>query len=673
MSFPVPDENTTFFDDDFKDGKCVPTEFGRASDAYIRISAVYAIVFVIAILSGAALWFKHRKKVYLARRNPVLISFFLIPVLANLLSGAIYRISLNRTSIFNNCFVVNISFALVVPTVFIPHVMRMINFYHRIRLNRRIRQLNSYSKSNSSSPMLQTLNSLASMSSQASPLTSRFSPPRKSSGAADLKGTNGKRRLSDTKSNQSSQNKIRTTSVFEVLEVLENSMPTIELNAEKEKKGSLSMKQNLQKTITTNIKGDRSQPISIMNASTGSFSLFQDKSFNDLNVMRQRAGTMRSVRGGLTLLVFSIFSATIYTILTCPVRDSPKSQDIDNNDTNPTVDESSFLSNCAFADVTGLALVFVLLPVATVFLLYFYFRHYIKHIPDPFNIKQEITRFMMINFFIALPALLLTMFDVGKFSINKADDIMGEIGDRETEDEKLLYFKWLLVADLSLLLSFLNSVHYEVYLATRGMKFKEAIPYGLKEILQTPEGQDLFAKYLETEYSVENLIIYQILIAWRSRYDQFILRKAVSENPTSSRDRAARAIFRNWMDPTNENVLGVNVSADAIRPIQEAVETRRTNVPKDFFDQVISELFHLMASDSFPRFTCTNEYKEFVGTKDPGLLEDDFWIEHESCCTRLRRRAARTFPRIHRFCCSSFQRNILDDKPAAPKKDGDQL
>lgn len=315
--------------------------------------------------------------------------------------------------------------------------------------------------------------------------------------------------------------------------------------------------------------------------------------YKEVNRLKTRARSWYSIKLALWLQLFAFLGSTVYALFTCPF---------------PTLG----LTNCEYGFIATPAIAFVLVPLVLPIGIYIYFGQLVKKLPDPFHIRREM-RILIIFMLLGLGFIALSAFDVGSFA--------------SLEGDELLYFKWELLLEYCLLLGYINTIHVQIFYAIRSKAEIGTVPLSMDEMLEHAEGVKVFEIFLQNEFSVENLKVYQLLVGWRE----------TTENQGWGLKRnghEARKLFQIWLNPDNEDGIGVNVSYTSLAPLIDQMKSNESSFPSTVFDDVIRELYNLMRNDSFRRFVKTNEYREFVGVQEPELLKDEYWdeIDFKRCC-----------------------------------------
>ncbi|XP_017869788.1 PREDICTED: regulator of G-protein signaling 7 [Drosophila arizonae] len=120
--------------------------------------------------------------------------------------------------------------------------------------------------------------------------------------------------------------------------------------------------------------------------------------------------------------------------------------------------------------------------------------------------------------------------------------------------------------------------------------------FSLRELLNDPIGRDQFTKFLEKEYSGENLKF------WESVQEMKAL-------PQSEIKEAIQKIWQEFLAP--DAPCPVNVDSKSVELAREAVNS--PNGPNRWcFDVAASHVYHLMKSDSYSRYLRSEMYKDYV-------------------------------------------------------------
>ncbi|EDV92122.1 GH24217 [Drosophila grimshawi] len=120
--------------------------------------------------------------------------------------------------------------------------------------------------------------------------------------------------------------------------------------------------------------------------------------------------------------------------------------------------------------------------------------------------------------------------------------------------------------------------------------------FSLRELLNDAIGRDQFTKFLEKEYSGENLKF------WESVQEMKAL-------PQSEIKEAIHRIWQEFLAP--DAPCPVNVDSKSVELAREAVNS--PNGPNRWcFDVAASHVYHLMKSDSYSRYLRSDMYKDYV-------------------------------------------------------------
>ncbi|CAF2384768.1 unnamed protein product [Rotaria sp. Silwood2] len=128
--------------------------------------------------------------------------------------------------------------------------------------------------------------------------------------------------------------------------------------------------------------------------------------------------------------------------------------------------------------------------------------------------------------------------------------------------------------------------------------------FSINELLKDPIGRDLFWKFLDKEYSSENLRFYEACIQLRFHTSQKDVLKRVHD------------IYNEFLSP------GAYYSINIDQRVMNVTKTNMTHFPSRYtFDEAQDHIFNLMNRDTYARFLRSEAYKELLlgGKKKPGL------------------------------------------------------
>ncbi|CAF0913419.1 unnamed protein product [Rotaria sordida] len=128
--------------------------------------------------------------------------------------------------------------------------------------------------------------------------------------------------------------------------------------------------------------------------------------------------------------------------------------------------------------------------------------------------------------------------------------------------------------------------------------------FSINELLKDPIGRDHFWKFLDKEYSSENLRFYEACIQLRFHTPQKDVLKRVHE------------IYNEFLSP------GAYYSINIDQRVMNLTKNNMTHVPSRYtFDEAQDHIFNLMNRDTYARFLRSEAYKELLlgGKKKPGL------------------------------------------------------
>lgn len=149
--------------------------------------------------------------------------------------------------------------------------------------------------------------------------------------------------------------------------------------------------------------------------------------------------------------------------------------------------------------------------------------------------------------------------------------------------------------------------------------------FDLRELLNDPIGHDQFTKFLEKEYSGENLKWVQLELQFKSIVPSnsnwlFFVRlvhrfrfwesvQQMKKQPQSEVRDAVNNIWKEFLGP--DAPCPVNVDSKSVELAREAVHA--SGGPNRWcFDVAASHVYHLMKSDSYSRYLRSDMYKEYL-------------------------------------------------------------
>uniref|UniRef100_A0A182NI78 Regulator of G-protein signaling 7 n=1 Tax=Anopheles dirus TaxID=7168 RepID=A0A182NI78_9DIPT len=120
--------------------------------------------------------------------------------------------------------------------------------------------------------------------------------------------------------------------------------------------------------------------------------------------------------------------------------------------------------------------------------------------------------------------------------------------------------------------------------------------FSLRELLNDPVGREQFSKFLDKEFSGENLKFWESV-------------QSMKAQPQSKVKEAAHAIYLEFLAP--DAPCPVNVDSKSMELAREAVSS---SAPPNrwCFDVAAAHVYHLMKSDSYSRYLRSDMYKEYL-------------------------------------------------------------
>ncbi|XP_052872399.1 regulator of G-protein signaling 7-like isoform X1 [Anopheles cruzii] len=120
--------------------------------------------------------------------------------------------------------------------------------------------------------------------------------------------------------------------------------------------------------------------------------------------------------------------------------------------------------------------------------------------------------------------------------------------------------------------------------------------FSLRELLNDPVGREQFSKFLDKEFSGENLKFWESV-------------QSMKAQPQSKVKEAAHAIYLEFLAP--DAACPVNVDSKSMELAREAVSSAAP--PNRWcFDVAAAHVYHLMKSDSYSRYLRSDMYKEYL-------------------------------------------------------------
>uniref|UniRef100_A0A1A9WCF1 Regulator of G-protein signaling 7 n=1 Tax=Glossina brevipalpis TaxID=37001 RepID=A0A1A9WCF1_9MUSC len=119
--------------------------------------------------------------------------------------------------------------------------------------------------------------------------------------------------------------------------------------------------------------------------------------------------------------------------------------------------------------------------------------------------------------------------------------------------------------------------------------------FSMRELLKDSVGREQFAKFLEKEYSVENILFWEAV-------------QEMKALPQSAIKESIHNIWQQFLAP--DSPYAVNVDSKSIDLAREAVNCNNPN--RWCFDVAAAHIYHLMERDSYPRYLRSEAYKDFL-------------------------------------------------------------
>ncbi|XP_058813635.1 regulator of G-protein signaling 7-like [Topomyia yanbarensis] len=121
--------------------------------------------------------------------------------------------------------------------------------------------------------------------------------------------------------------------------------------------------------------------------------------------------------------------------------------------------------------------------------------------------------------------------------------------------------------------------------------------FSLRELLNDPIGREQFTKFLDKEFSGENLKF------WEAIQD-------MKAQPQSQIKDAANAIWNEYLAP--DAACPVNIDSKSLEISREAIKGGTVSQSRWCFDVAADHVFYLMKTDSYSRYLRSDMYKEYL-------------------------------------------------------------
>ncbi|KAF0973480.1 hypothetical protein FDP41_008184 [Naegleria fowleri] len=133
--------------------------------------------------------------------------------------------------------------------------------------------------------------------------------------------------------------------------------------------------------------------------------------------------------------------------------------------------------------------------------------------------------------------------------------------------------------------------------------------FPFEAIFDVPEAKEEFRQYLKKEHNEEPFLFYEDVEEYkRLKFEENKAKKAI-------------AIFKNYLLPNSPHE--VNISAqhrqNAIKAFEQSAQLQNDKsmlVPENVFDEIQLAIFYNLKNDNYPRFTVSQQFKNFLKQKD---------------------------------------------------------
>lgn len=132
----------------------------------------------------------------------------------------------------------------------------------------------------------------------------------------------------------------------------------------------------------------------------------------------------------------------------------------------------------------------------------------------------------------------------------------------------------------------------------------------LGDVLADPVLEHLFERHLQNEFGVESLLFLRDVRAWRTSYHTLT---------SSSRLARAKKLYLIYIDPEAAHAP-INVPWDIIGTLREKIVSSRQDIPREVFDQALTEIEDLLSVGALSRFAASEAFAAARG----GSMGDNF-------------------------------------------------
>lgn len=267
----------------------------------------------------------------------------------------------------------------------------------------------------------------------------------------------------------------------------------------------------------------------------------------------------------------------------------------------------------------GLYSIVIFMSTAVVFFsIAIYLLYAYREAPDTLYIVRETIASLVAAGGLGVLGFLLSYFDAAGFlaeDVVRFDWVSLPNDSHSRQSNCLLQ---ILLVDVGFIIAWMFSVPYQVVMSFWGNHVDKSpsSKLQLKDILKTDRGRKIFELFLATDLSVENMLFYNAVTAWKDKY------KPGGEATL----REAERIVEKYL--SKSSYLEINVGLNLRQAVRDQVVAAKEQddqvLPETLFDGLASEVFRLMAENSVERFRESDFYRLFLGEITPDMIP---WLQ----------------------------------------------
>nr|CAG4713786.1 unnamed protein product [Naegleria fowleri] len=137
--------------------------------------------------------------------------------------------------------------------------------------------------------------------------------------------------------------------------------------------------------------------------------------------------------------------------------------------------------------------------------------------------------------------------------------------------------------------------------------------FPFEAIFDVPEAKEEFRQYLKKEHNEEPFLFYEDVEEYkRLKFEENKAKKAI-------------AIFKNYILPYSPHEINISAQfrQNAVKSFENSGQLQNEKsvlVPETIFDEIQSSIFYNLKNDNYPRFTVSQQFKNFLKHKDISFI-----------------------------------------------------